>query len=85
MKPVLIIRTVAGDFDLTMTPEEVGKLLRLSEDAIRVQCRDGVLPTMPRGSAKSKASWRLPTCRLLDALGIPFEIVPAHQLEELAS
>jgi hypothetical protein len=75
MKPPLVVR-VAGvqDLGLTLTPEAAGELLGLSDDAVRVQCRDGVLPTMPRHGAYS--SWRIPTCRLLEQLGIPYEVVP---------
>lgn len=76
MKSPLVVRAAGRTFGLTMTPEEVGSLQGLSDEAVRTQCRQGVLPTMPRVDLPG-ASWRIPTCRLMEQLGIPFEIAPA--------
>lgn len=77
MKPPLIVQAPQGrTFGLTMTPEDAGALLGLSDEAVREQCRQGVIPTMPRTDLAG-ASWRIPTIRLLDALGLPYEISPA--------
>lgn len=80
MKEHLVVYAAGIEYDLTMTPEEVGSLLGLSDEAIRGQCRQGVLPTMPRQDVPG-ASWRIPTCRLLDELGIPYKLRPAKSVD----
>lgn len=78
MKRPLVVLAVGRSFGVTLTPEEAGSLLGLSDEAVREQCRQHVIPTMPRQPLRG-ASWRIPTCRLLLDLGIAFDVVEADK------
>lgn len=73
VKDRMVVYASGLEYELTMTPEEVGELLGLSDEAIRAQCRQGVIPTMPRVDLPG-ASWRIPTARLFEQLGVPHKL-----------
>lgn len=73
MKSALMVRIGARTFDLTVNTETAGELMGVSDDTIRQQCADGTLPSLQRRGKGS--TWRIPTGRLLEALGIPYEVV----------
>jgi hypothetical protein len=75
MKAPLVVRAGTRTFGLTVNAEGAGELLGLSDDSVRRMCEEGVLPTMSRKGRGS--SWRIPTGRLLETLGVPFIIEPA--------
>lgn len=60
---------------LVMTPAQAAPLVGKSEHGIRADCEAGLLPSMPR-TASPKVHWRIPTVRLLELLGLTFELVP---------
>lgn len=72
MKSALMVRAGGRSFDLTVNTETAGELLGLSDETIRKQCENGTLPTLARRGKGS--TWRIPTGRLLEALGIPYEV-----------
>lgn len=74
MTAPIIIRVAGRDFDLTVTTETAGQLLGKSEDTIRRMCAEKSIPTLVR---RGTGAWRIPTGRLLDELGIPYEVVAA--------
>jgi hypothetical protein len=69
-----IIRSPAGDFPLVGSPATVAVLVGKSERAVRDDCDRGTIPTLARGTGNG--SWhRIPVAKLLDDLGIPYEVV----------
>jgi hypothetical protein len=84
MKDRLVVYAQGVEYELTLTPDEVGALLGLSGEAVRAQCRQGVLPTMPRQDLPG-ASWRISTSRLLDELGVPYKLRPAKPIRPESS
>jgi hypothetical protein len=75
MNASLIIRTIGGmELPLVCSPSLVAPLLGRSDHAIRDDCVAGVIPTLPRAGG-SGAHHRIATARLLDQMGVPYEIV----------
>lgn len=74
----MVVRTAAGDFPLVVTPSRIRQITGddRSDHAIRSDCVDGVIPTLPR-TGGSGGHHRILTAKLLDQLGVPYEIVPA--------
>jgi hypothetical protein len=56
---------------------QVAPLLGRSDDAIRDDCVVAVIPTPPRAGG-SGAHHRIATARLLDQIGVPYEIVSSE-------
>jgi hypothetical protein len=67
---------------LVITPVQAAPLVGKGLDTVRADCEAGLMPTMPR-ARNPRAHWRIPTIRLLELLGIPFELVSTD--EALAS
>jgi hypothetical protein len=68
------------DVELVTLPLIIGPALvreltgdERSERAIRNDCSQGVIPTLPRGT-DSGGHYRIPTVKYLEALGISYEI-----------
>lgn len=72
LRPPIRIRVAGRDLGPTVNTETAGELLGKSEDTMRRMCAEGSLPTLAR---RGNGAWRIPTGRLLDALGIPYEVV----------
>ena len=71
----LAIRATGGiELPLVCSPSQVAPMLGRSEHSIRDDCIAGLIPTLPRASG-SGAHHRIATARLLDQIGIPYEIV----------
>ena len=78
MNACLIIRTTCGiHLPLVCSPSQVAPLLGRSDHAIRDDCVAGVIPTLPRAGG-SGAHHRIATARLLDQIGVPYEIVSSE-------
>jgi hypothetical protein len=79
MTASLIIRATGGiELPLVCSPSQVAPLLGRSDHAIRDDCIAGVIPTLPRAGG-SGAHHRIATARLLDQMGVPYEIVPCEK------
>ena len=75
----LVVRLANGtELPLVIGPSQVRALTgdRRSEHAVRGDCSSGIIPTLPRAGG-SGAHHRVPTARLLDELGIPYEVAEA--------
>ena len=80
----MVIETTAGQLPLVAGPDRLAKLLGKSGRAVRDDCDAGRIPTLPRGGGSG--SWyRVPVAKLLDDLGVQYEIVPAKEPEALAA
>jgi hypothetical protein len=78
MNAALFVRATGGiDLPLVCSPSQVAPLLGRSDHAIRDDCMAGVIPTLPRAGG-SGAHHRIATARLLDQIGIPYEIVASE-------
>ena len=78
MTASLIIRATGGiELPLVCSPSQVAPLLGRSDHAIRDDCVAGVIPTLPRAGG-SGAHHRIATARLLDQIGVPYEIVSSE-------
>ena len=77
----LVIRTAAGVYPLVTSPAGIKAITNdtRSDHAIRDDCANGVIPTLPRAGG-SGAHHRIPVARHLDQLGVPYEIVPAESV-----
>ncbi|MGA7417809.1 MAG: hypothetical protein WB765_13710 [Acidimicrobiales bacterium] len=77
----LVVQTPGGIFPLVTTPAGIKDITgdSRSEHAIRDDCTNGVIPTLPRADG-SGAHHRIVTARYLERLGVPFEIVPAESV-----
>ena len=64
---------------LVCSPSQVAPLLGRSDHAIRDDCVAGVIPTLPRAGG-SGAHHRIATARLLDQIGVPYEIVSSEKV-----
>ncbi|HEX7355267.1 MAG TPA: helix-turn-helix domain-containing protein [Mycobacteriales bacterium] len=64
----------ATHLPVELTTTEAASFLGRSVRTVCAQCQQGLLPTMP--GRQNKSSYRVPTARLLEMLGIAFEIVP---------
>lgn len=74
--PPLVVRLSNGVIlPLIVGPARIRELIGddRSERAIRNDCAEGVIPTLPRGTG-SGGHYRIPTVKYLEALGIPYEI-----------
>jgi hypothetical protein len=81
MTASLIIRATGGiELPLVCSPSQVAPLLGRSDHAIRDDCVAGVIPTLPRAGG-SGAHHRIATARLLDQIGVPYEIVSSEKVE----
>lgn len=72
----LIIRLADGtELPLVIGPAGAKKLTgdHRSERAVRNDCTAGIIPTLRRGGG-SGAHHRIPTAKLLDSLGVPYDI-----------
>jgi len=74
----MVVRTVAGDWDIVIGPVEASLLLGKTDRSVRDDCEAGIIPTLPRPPGSSGAHWRIPSAPLLARLGIPFEVVLAQ-------
>ena len=72
MKSPIIIRVAGRHLGPTVSTEVAGELLGVSDDTVRRMCAEGALPTLPRRGLR--AGWRIPTGRLLDELGLAYEV-----------
>jgi hypothetical protein len=80
MTAPLVIRAIGGiELPLVCSPSQVAPLLGRSDHAIRDDCIAGVIPTLPRAGG-SGAHHRIATARLLDQIGVPYEIVSSEKL-----
>jgi hypothetical protein len=70
-----VIRTAGGlILPLVASPEDVaGPLLGKTGRAARGDCASGAIPSLHRATADSH--WRIPTAKLLDTIGVPYEFV----------
>lgn len=85
MSASLIIRTTGGmELPLVCSPSHVAPLLGRSDHAIRDDCVAGVIPTLPRAGG-SGAHHRIATARLLDQMGVPYEIVTSGESGAMAT
>jgi hypothetical protein len=75
IRPALSICVEGRSFGLTVSTVEAGELYGVSDDTMCRLCEQGVIPTLPRRGKGS--SWRIPTGRLLDTLGIAYEVIAA--------
>lgn len=76
----LVVRLTDGrEWPLVVGPAMLREITgdRRSEHSLRNDCAAGLVPTLPRGSG-SGAHHRIPTAKLLEQLGVPFEVVPAR-------
>lgn len=72
LKSPIRIRVAGHDLGPTVNTETAGELLGKSDDTMRRMCAEGSIPTLTR---RGKGAWRIPTGRMLDELGIPYEVV----------
>ena len=80
MTPSLIIRATGGiELPLVCSLSQVAPLLGRSDHAIRDDCVAGVIPTLPR-AGRSVTRRRIATARLLDQIGVPYEIVSSEKV-----
>jgi hypothetical protein len=80
MSASLIIRTTGGmELPLVCSPSHVAPLLGRSDHAVRDDCVAGVIPTLPRAGG-SGAHHRIATARLLDQMGVPYEIITSGEI-----
>jgi hypothetical protein len=80
MTASLIVRATGGiELPLVCSPSQVAPLLGRSDHAIRDDCVAGVIPTLPRAGG-SGAHHRIATARLLDQIGVPYEIVSSEKV-----
>ncbi len=70
----LVVRTSGIDLPLVASPAQVAPILGRSDRSVRADCETGRIPVLPR-SGGSGAHHRIPVAKLLDELGIPYEIV----------
>ena len=78
----LVIRTTTGAIlPLVTNPEGIRAITgdQRSAHAIRDDCAHGVIPTLPRAGG-SGAHHRIPVARMLDDLGVRYEIIPARDV-----
>lgn len=79
----LVVRLANGAvWPLIVRPGELRTLIgdERSERAIRNDCAEGRIPTLPRAGG-SGGHYRIPTARYLDMLGVPYEIAQQHGSE----
>jgi hypothetical protein len=80
MTAYLIVRATGGiELPLVCSPSQVAPLLGRSDHAIRDDCVAGVIPTLPRAGG-SGAHHRIATARLLDQIGVPYEIISSEKV-----
>ena len=75
----LVVRTPDGRaWPLTLSVAEYRQLTgtKKTAQAIRDDLEKGRIPAMPR-KARSGEHWQIPTVRLLDDLGVPYEFEAA--------
>jgi len=72
------------ELPLVCSPSHVAPLLGRSDHAIRDDCVAGVIPTLPRAGG-SGAHHRIATARLLDQMGVPYEIVTSGESGAMAT
>jgi hypothetical protein len=72
----LVVRAAGAEFPLVTTPAGLKEITgdARSDRAIRADCENGVIPTLPRPTA-SGAHHRIPVPRALEQYGVPYEIV----------
>jgi hypothetical protein len=76
----LVIRATGGiGLPLVCSPSQIPPMLGRSDHSIRDDCIAGLIPTLPRAS-RSGAHHRIATARLLDQIGIPYEIVSSEKV-----
>jgi len=74
----LLVRAIGGiELPLVCSPSQVAPMLGRSDHSIRDDCVAGLIPTLPRAGG-SGAHHRIATARLLDQIGIPYEIVSSE-------
>jgi hypothetical protein len=79
----MVIDTPAGRMPLVASPEQVAPMLGKTGHAVRDDCAAGRIQTLQRGGGSG--SWyRIPVTKLLDDLGVPYEIVSANPSEPVA-
>jgi hypothetical protein len=74
----MVIRTPNGvELPLIARPGQLaGVLFDKTDRAVRADCENGAIGTLPRASGDGE-HWRIPVAKLLDAIGVPYEIVSA--------
>ena len=76
----LVVRATGGiELPLVCSPSQVAPMLGRSDHSIRDDCVAGLIPTLPRAGG-SGAHHRIATARLLDQIGIPYEIVSSEKV-----
>ena len=76
----LVVRATGGiELPLVCSPSQVAPMLGRSDHSIRDDCIAGLIPTLPRANG-SGPHHRIATARLLDQIGIPYEIVPSKKV-----
>jgi hypothetical protein len=72
----VVIDTTFGQFPLVASPEQMASVYGKTGRAVRDDCESGVIPTLTR--AAGSGTWhRIPVAKALDAVGVPYQILPA--------